>query len=146
MQATRRLLGGAAAILVLNAVATLVAIVVNWPAQFGGVGTDAGEEFLLRGTAISAPLLPVVLLVVVLLGAWAGGRGAWVAVVAAYLTAAVVAVGGVGEMVAEATTDTPKAVLVGAGAGWLAVAGVLVVLATGVVAERRRAGAAIRPS
>ncbi len=145
MQATRRLLGGAIVLLVLNVVATVVAIVVNWPAQFGGVGTDAGEEFLLRGTAISAPLLPVGLLLVVALGAWAGGRWTWVAAAAAYLTAALVAVGGVGEMVAEATADTPKAVLVGAGVAWLAVAAVLVLLATGVVVERRRAGGVVTP-
>ncbi len=63
------------ALLVLNVLATIVAVVVNLPAQFGGVGTDAGEEFLTRGTAISAPLLPVVLMLLVVV--LAGRRDRW---------------------------------------------------------------------
>ena len=146
MQATRRLLVGTVVLLALNVVATLVAVVANWPAQFGGVGTDAGAEFVTRGTAISAPLLPVSLLLVVAIAAWAGGRWVWVAVVAAYLTAAVVAVGGIGELVAEPTADTPQAVLVGAGIAWLVVAAALVLLATGALLERRRASAVVTPA
>jgi len=52
---------------VLEVVATVVAVLVNWPSPFGGVGTDAGAELVTRGTAISAPLLPLVLLVLVVL-------------------------------------------------------------------------------
>ena len=65
MNAALRLRRFALAVLVLNVVATVVAVVVNLPSQFGRVGTDAGSEFLTSGTAISAPLLPVVLLIAV---------------------------------------------------------------------------------
>ena len=62
----------------------------NLPAQFGGLGTDAGEEFLTRGTAISAPLLPVVLMLLVVLLASRRDRWGWVAVALAYATAVLV--------------------------------------------------------
>lgn len=136
MDAGKRLAVVAAIVLVVNVVATVVAVAVNWPAQFGGVGTDAGGEFITRGTAISAPLLPVVLLLIVV--GLAGRRDVWgwVGIVAAYLTAAVVLIGGVGELLAEATPDTPKPVLVAAGIAWAVVAVVLSVLATAAVNER----------
>lgn len=138
MTASTRLFQFAAAVFVLNVIATAVAVAVNWPAQFGGVGTDAGDEFLLRGTAISAPLLPAVLLLVVALLARRPGAAAWVAVIAAYVTAVLVFVGGLGELVAEPTDDTPKAVLVTAGIVWAVVAIAFALLATAVIAERRR--------
>lgn len=122
--------------LVLNVVATAVAVAVNWPAQFGGVGTDAGGEFITRGTAISAPLLPVVLLLIVV--GLAGRRDVWgwAGIVAAYLTAVVVFIGGLGELLADATPDTPKAVLVASGVAWAVVAVILSGLATAAVKER----------
>ncbi len=67
MTAGRRLSALAAAVLVANLVAAVVAVSVNWPAQFGQVGTEAGAEVLTSGTAISAPLFPVVLLLVAML-------------------------------------------------------------------------------
>ena len=128
-------------VLALNVVAALVAVAINWPTQFGRVGTDAGDDVLTSGTAISAPLLPVVVLLVALL--LAGRRGAlgWVGIVAAYLAAAIVAVGGFGELVAEPTTDTPRAVLVTAGVAWLLVAAALVVLATRAATSARATAA-----
>lgn len=129
------------ALLVLNVIATIIAVVANLPAQFGGVGTDAGKEFLTRGTAISAPLLPVVLMVLVALLAPRRDRLSWVGVALAYLTAAVVGIGGVGEMVAEPTADTSRAVLTVSGVAWLVVAAVLIALATSAVARSRPATA-----
>ena len=54
----------------------MIAVAVNLPAQFGGVGTDAS-----------------------------------IGIVLALLTAVMVGVGGLGEMAAEPTADTPEAVL-----------------------------------
>lgn len=146
MKARKRLFLFAAVVLALNVVATVVAIAVNWPSQFGQVGTDAGEEFVLTGTAISAPLLPVVLLVVIVLLARRPGGLGWVAIIAAYLTAVVVLVGAMGELVAEPTVDTPKAVLITAGLAWSLVAVVLTLLATAAVVERRGTKGAVSPS
>lgn len=125
-------------LLVLNLVAAIVAIAVNLPAQFGGVGTDAGAEVLTRGTAVSAPLLPVVLMVLVALLAPRRDRWSWVGVTLAYVTAALVGVGGLGEMAAEPTVDTPRSVLIGSGVAWLVVAFALVALATWAVVQSRR--------
>jgi hypothetical protein len=112
--------------------------VANLPAQFGGVGTDAGREFVTRGTAISAPLMPVVLMVLVVLLAPRRDRGSWVGVALAYITAAVVGIGGVGEMAAEPTADTSGAVLIISGIAWLTVAAVLIALATSAMVHSRR--------
>lgn len=129
-------------LLVLNVLATIIAVAVNLPAQFGGVGTDAGEEFLTSGTAISAPLLPVVLMLLVVLLAPRRDRWSWVGVALAYLTAVMVGMGGIGEMTAEPTADTSRAVLITAGIAWLAVAAVLVALATAAVVRARRTSTA----
>lgn len=126
------------ALLVLNVVATIIAVVVNLPAQFGGVGTDAGKEFVTRGTAISAPLLPVVLMVLVVLLAPRRDRWSWVGVALAYITAALVGIGGVGEMVAEPTADTSGVVLTISGIVALVVAAVLIILATAAGVRSRR--------
>ena len=136
MRAGQILRAFAATILVLNVIATVIAVVVNLPSQFGITGTDARSEFLISGTAISAPLLPVVLLlIVVALGARAD-RWRWVGIGAAYLAALTVAIGGVGELVAEPTEDTPKSVLIGAGVAWLAIAAALAAVTTAAVARR----------
>lgn len=136
-EGARRLRLLAVGILLLNVVATVVAIAVNLPSQFGIVGTDASDEFLSSGTAISAPLLPVLLLLLVVLLAGRRDRWAWAGIAAAYLTAATVAIGGVGEMVAQPTADTPGWVLVGAGVAWIVIAAALAVQATLAVAGRR---------
>ncbi|CAA9329818.1 MAG: hypothetical protein AVDCRST_MAG29-974 [uncultured Nocardioidaceae bacterium] len=128
------------AVLVLNVVAAGIAIVVNLPAQFGGVGTDASEEFLTRGTAISAPALPVVLMLLVLLLVTRRDRWGWLGIGLALLTAVTVGVGGFGEMAAEPTADTSKAVLTAAGIAWLVVAAVLIALATTATVRSRNVG------
>ena len=130
----------AATVLVLNTVATVVAVVVNWPAQFGGVGTNAADEFLTRGTAISAPLLPVVLLLLVLVLAGRGGVAGWVGVGAAFVCAVTVGIGGLGELMAEPTQDTPRPVLVGAGVVWLCLAVLLAATAARAAVGRRSRG------
>lgn len=76
MEANHRPLRSSVGVLIFNVVAAVVAITVNWPAQFGQVGTDAGAEFVRSATAISAPLIPVAALLVVAL--FAHHRGVWV--------------------------------------------------------------------
>ena len=138
MEASKRLSLFAAVILLLNVVATVVAILANWPSQFGAVRTDAGDDFLTAGTAISAPVLPVVLLVMVALLARRHGAPGWIAVGAALTTAVLFFIGAMGELAAEPTVDTPKAILVGAGIAWTLVAMILALLAVMAAGERLR--------
>ncbi|WP_377644949.1 hypothetical protein [Oryzobacter terrae] len=124
-------------VLVANALATTLATAVNWPSQFGGVvGTDAGQEWLSRGTAISAPLAPVACFVLIAIlvrsGSWAG----WVGIGLAFLTGGLVLVGGMGELVAAPTGEVGRAVLITAGVLWAVVAATFVVLAIAAVRER----------
>ena len=121
-------------------------MVLNWPSQFGGVGTDAGDELLTRGTAISAPLLPIAILVVSLLLVWRGGRSSTVGAVGIAITAALLLIGGIGELTAEETVDTPKSVLVVGGIVWIGVALSLLGLAIAALVERRRSVRRARPS
>jgi len=135
MEASKRLRWFTVAVLVLNAVA---AVIANWPAQFGQVGTDAGAEFLSSGTAISAPLIPVAALLLVVALIHRQGALGWVAIVAALFAAASVIIGGLGELVAEPTADTPKAVLTVGGLVWPFIGIVLTLLALAAAVERLR--------
>jgi hypothetical protein len=127
----------AAALLVLNVIATVVAIVVNLPSQFGIVGTDAGAEFVTSGTAISMPLIPVVSLLAVVVLAGRRDTWRWLGVAAGYFSALSVSIGGFGELTAEPTEDTPQAVLVGGGIVFLAIGLALFVLSTAAAVRRR---------
>ena len=136
--ATARLSLFALAVSVANVLATTLAVAVNWPSQFGGVvGTDAGQDWLSRGTAISAPLAPVMCFVLIAIlvrfRTWVG----WLGIGLAFLTAVVVFVGGMGELIAEPTVDVPRAVLITAGVLWGVIAVMFVVLATAATRERR---------
>jgi hypothetical protein len=135
--ANTRLSVFALVVLIANVLAATLAVAVNWPSQFGGVvGTDAAQEWLTRGTAISAPLAPVMcfLLIATLVrfGTWVG----WMGIGLAFLTSVLVFVGGMGELIAEPTDDVPRAVLLAAGVVWGVIAVILVVL--GVAATRER--------
>src|SRR5687768_14045557 len=82
-------------VLIANVLAATLAVAVNWPSQFGGVvGTDAGQDWLSRGTAISAPLAPVMcfvlLAILVRFGSWVG----WLGIGLAFPTGVLVFVGG----------------------------------------------------
>ena len=125
-------------VLLANGVATALAVAVNWPSQFGGVvGTDAGQDWLSRGTAISAPLAPVMcfilIAILVRLGTWVG----WLGIALAFLTGVLVFVGGMGELIAEPTADVARAVLVTAGVVWGVIAVIFVILGMAAIRERR---------
>ena len=136
MTANTRLSVFALVVLIVNVLAAALAVAVNWPSQFGGAGTDAGQDVLSRGTAISAPLAPVVgfilIAIMVRFGDWVG----WLGIGLAFLTGVLVLVGGMGELVAEPTEDAPRAVLIASGVIWGVVAAIFVVL--GIAAARER--------
>ena len=124
-------------VLIANVLAATLAVTVNWPSQFGGVvGTDAGQEWLSRGTAISAPLAPamcfVLIAILVRFDSWVG----WLGIGLAFLTGVLVFVGGMGELIAEPTGDVARAVLIMAGVLWGVIAATFVVL--GIAATRER--------
>ena len=124
-------------VLSFQLIATVVAVVMNWPAQFGGVGTDARAEFLTRGTAISAPGLPLVVLAV---GSWlATRRDRWgtVGVVLVGLVALLTTVGGLGEALAPATPNVSKEVLVVSGATSVVLAILMLAAVVVELADRR---------
>ena len=136
--ANTRLSVFALVVLIANVLAATLAVAVNWPSQFGGVvGTDAGQDWLSRGTAISAPLAPVMCFVLIAIlvrfRTWVG----WLGIGLAFLTAVLVFVGGMGELIAEPTVDVPRAVLITAGVLWGVIAVILVVLGTAATRERR---------
>ena len=136
--ASTRLSLFAGGMVVANVLATALAVAANWPSQFGGVvGTDASQDWLSRGTAISAPLAPVVCLLLVAVLSRLGGWAGWVGTGLAFPTAVLVFVGGMGELVAEPTADVGRAVLTMAGVLWTVVAVAFVVLGVAAVRERR---------
>ncbi len=125
------------AVLAWEGLATAVAVALNLPAQFGGAGTDAAAEFASRGTALSAPPLPLaVLAVAALLVARAPRPGAVAGAVLIALLGIVFTVGSLGEAVAAATPDVPKAVLVANGVIGTAIGAALVAGALGVLTGR----------
>ena len=124
-------------VLIANVLAATLAVAVNWPSQFGGVvGTDAGQDWLSRGTAISAPLAPAVCFVLVAILVRFGNRVGWLGIGLAFLTGILVFVGGMGELIAEPTDDVPRAVLITSGVIWGVIAAIFVVL--GIAAARER--------
>ncbi len=131
-------------ILAWTVAATLLAVTFNWPAQFGGVGTDAASEFMVRGTAISAPLPPVILLVVTIVLVVRQDSWQWVAIGSASLCGAALVVGSTGEMLAAGTVDVSKIVLVFSGVTGIVIGAVFIAVTVAAVRERNagRLGAA----
>ena len=137
MTANRRLSVFALVVLVANVLAAALAVWVNWPSQFGGVGTDAGQDLLSRGTAISAPLAPVLCFILVAVMVRFGNWVGWLGVVLAFLTGVLVFVGGMRRVGPRSPPRTLRAaVLIAAGVVWAVIAGIFVVL--GIAAARER--------
>ena len=132
-----RLLAAATAALLLQLTLSAVAIAANLPAQFGEVGTDAAAEYLARGTALSAPLLPLLLLTVSIGALAHGGRLTGPGAAGVGLVAVVTLVGALGEAFAPATPDVAKNVLVASGVIGTAVATTLLALVAPVLPRPR---------
>ncbi len=122
-----RFVGAAAATLGLQVVLAAVSIALNWPSQFDGVGTDAGEEFATRGTALAPPLLPMLVFAAGIALATRPGRWGTVGVVLVCLMCTLFVLGSLGELRADPTDDVPGAVLVTSGVLGLVLYGGLLV-------------------
>jgi hypothetical protein len=126
---TRTLTLAVIATIAYNVVLTLLAIWQNWPSQFGIVGTDPVKEWSVSGTAISAPVLPLLVLFVALV-LLAGKRGRFriVGDLLVLVTATLFVIGGIGEIAGAPTEDTPRSVLLWGGIQAILIAAVLIVL------------------
>jgi len=140
--ARRRLISASSGVLALQLVLTAVAVAANWPAQFGGEGVDASAEFLTRGTAISAPLLPLFVLALSIAALLADRAVALAGTLGVGVVAGLTVVGSLGEAVAAPTAEVGRAVLLASGAIGLLLAGLLIGLVLGTLRElsRDRAG------
>ncbi len=113
--ATRRLISISTLVLVVSIVGAVISIVAGWPAQFGGPGDpdNVASEFVYRGTALAAPLFPIMVLLVVFIllvpsQRWWGTVG----VVGLCLLAVLMFIGSIGEAFAPHTPDVTRATLV----------------------------------
>ncbi len=113
--------------LALQVVLAAVSIALNWPSQFDGVGTDAGDEFATRGTALAPPLVPIAVFAAGIALAARHDRWATFGTVLVCLMCTLFVVGSVGELGAEPTDDVSRGVLVASGVlGVLLYGGLLV--------------------
>ena len=101
-------------ILVLASTETVIAVVERWPAQFGGAGDPAqiGTQWMSKGTALSPPLFILVALALAPLLLMVARRPAAIRAAAAVAVAAgaIGIVGSLGELLAPASADVPRAV------------------------------------
>lgn len=134
-------------VLAVIAVEAVVSVAARWPHQFGGPGRPdrVGADFVTSGgTALAPPLLLVVLLAVVALGVQAGSRWRIAATVLLLPVAAVLTVGALGEALAPATPDVPRAAQLAGGAVGAVLSLALLLLAGAALVEAWRGRAADR--
>jgi uncharacterized membrane protein len=130
-------------VLAMVVVEAVVSIAARWPHQFAGHGRpdQVGADFVAGGgTALAPPLWLVVLLAVVALGVHAGPRRRIAATALLLPVAAVLTVGALGEALATAGPDVPRAAQLAGGVVGVALSLLLLVLACVSLAEawRRR--------
>jgi hypothetical protein len=129
--AVRRLWAVGVTVAALLTVGAALAVVLQWPDQFGSPGSpeNVAEEAVLRGTALSPPLLLVLSFVGALCLATRRHRGYGPGCAALVLLSAAVLVGGLGKAMAPATPDVPQAALMISGVVSVVLAGTVVVTA-----------------
>ena len=140
---TRRLVWFAFIVLLLQVVVAIpVAIIFRWPYQFGGPGdpNSVARDVVFAGTAISAPVIPILvalaaLTVLVRSPRWWGTLSA----VAFCVVAVLIVIGGLGEAFAPSTPDVPRAVLITSGAVSAALGLTMLLLAAAELRDRVRA-------
>jgi hypothetical protein len=150
MRSQRSLRIAVPSVLAVVVVEAVVSIAARWPHQFGGHGRpdEVGADFVTGGgTALAPPLWLVVLLAVVTLGVQAGPRGRIAATVLLLPAAAVLTVGALGEALAPAGPDVPRAAQLTGGVVGVALSLLLLVLAGAALGEAwRRRGAERSPA
>lgn len=135
----------ALAVFVLQVLATLAAIAFDWRTCFqaSAAHEPVSNAFAASGSAISAPVMPLALLVAAGLLSRRNGRWGGAGAVGTCLVAALLAFGAVGEALSHPSSHTPEAVLVFSGAFGLAQAAALVIAA---LATRRARSARLPAS
>ena len=134
----------ALAVLVLSMIGFAVAVALDLPAQFvsGTPDDEVGMKAVWEGTALSAPVLP---LVVLLLGLWLTTRAGWqmtLGTVLLALVAALMTIGGFGEYSKGLPFDgADTAVFLIFNVVGLALSVTLIVTALASLMGRRRAAA-----
>jgi hypothetical protein len=133
------------AIAALQVLLAIVASIADWPAQFAADGSspDGTLQWIVRGSAVSAPLTLIVGLVVVGLLATRQGALGTAGDVLAVLLGVAMLIGGVGEAVVKNHVDTPRVVPVGSAALSVALAAVVVWAVTLDLRTRQRARRAL---
>jgi hypothetical protein len=114
----RRLVAVSVFALAFWTVGTLVALIARWPYQFDGPGRpeDVARDMFFHGTALSAPIVPIMLPLIGFIflsrsRRWWGALGT----IGICLVAVLTLIGALGEWFAPATPDVPRAILVASG-------------------------------
>ena len=134
----RRLVLAALIVIGLQPIAALVAMLADLPAQFG-TETAPGPylEWLVQGSAISAPVAPVVLLAAGALLARRADRWGLLGVALTALAAVLFLIGGLGETFwSENDGEVSETVLAASTVAWVLVGLTLLALAARAVRER----------
>lgn len=135
-----KLVAIAAIALALQIVATLAAIAINLPTQFDRKGIDAAQEWVARGTAISPPLVPMIIFAISILLALRRSRWGTAGVVLICLLGVVFIIGALGEALAPPTPAVGQVVLVGSGVAGSVMGLLLVGFGIRELRDRRRSG------
>jgi len=132
--------GAAALVLGLQVLAAIVAVAANYPSRFDFDGRDAGDEWIARGTALSPPLLPMVLFVLATAMAFRRDRWGTAGAIGICLLALLFIVGSLGEAFGSPTEDVSRGVLMTSGVLGTVSALVLLWLGFNELRSRRRNG------
>lgn len=98
-------------------IGAIVSFAARWPAQFDGAGDPDGvaAEFLTRGTALAAPLGPMIVFALMIF--FLSRTGLWekIGIIGVTLLAIVFLIGSLGEAFASGEITTPRWVLIVSG-------------------------------
>ncbi len=137
---TRRLISVAVGALLFWIVGAILALIFQWPTQLDGSGrpTIGLQEFILQGTATSAPVTIMILLTLLIVLSrsrrWWGIFG----VVGLCLVSIVTFIGGLGEVFAPPSPFVPTVVLVASGVLSCIISVILLVVGIAEVIDRVR--------
>ncbi len=142
MDRSRYLVNAVRSVLAVMIVELIVSLLAHWPHQFGGHGDPHHmiQQFVSNGTALAPPLVLMIALAVVGLVAGRDDRWGLAGAVLMIPIGALLVMGSVGEFLAAASPDVPRAVQLGIGPLDVALSALLLVLAVWDVTRRLRGG------